>query len=497
MRLGFGAWEPDSAGVDIRDQAGASILADAKGVYPGKNGYIPVPSLQDYSTFALPSTCVGAFVGRTSSGGYLLFAGTTTKLYKYDPSTGWVDYTRTVGGNYNVPSGDYWSFTQFGSRVIACNINDDPQYIDIDTGAVNFALLAGTPPKSRYAAVVGDFLVLACQNANPLRIVNSAINDSTGWTPGVNLCDQQDFADGGRITGLAGGEYGWVLQEHAIRRMLFQPGFDQAFRFERLEREHGAAAGYSLVAVTNTIFFYSDDGFYSFNGTLNPIGSQRINQWFRDNSDSARYFSILAFTDPFAPRVGWAFYNSASSTYLDRILFYDWSMDRWSYAIQSAQYWGRQVTAGTTLEGLNTYGTIDTGVPYSLDSRVWEGGQPVTVGISTLGHLAFLNGSTPMDARILTCPIQLNPSQRSFVRGIYPIGVFNDATVALRVGKREHTKNTVTYSGSLTPSTQSGIARVRSSGRVHEFEVTLTQSSGNEWDFVEGLDVDVVPDGLQ
>ena len=500
MRMPFGPWEPDSAGVDMRDQSGRITMATARGVFPSKTGYIPVPSMQVYdNTNALPSPCVGSFVARTSSGGFVLFAGTATKLYRYvDTTTGFADYTRVVGGNYSVPTGDYWSWTQFGSKVIACNINDDPQVIDIDTGATAFSALGGTPPKSRYVTTVGDFVILACQSTQPGRIVNSAINDSAGWTIGTNLCDQQDFADSGRITGLASGEFGWVTQEHAIRRMIFQPGYDQAFRFERVEHEHGSAAGYSLVPVADRIFFLSDDGFYTFGqGGLHPIGAKKIDQWFRDNSDGARYFSVLGFTDPFGPRIMWAFYNSASSTYLDRVLIYDWNLDQFSYAEQTAQFWGRQVTAATTLEALTAlYGTLEA-VPYSLDSRVWEGGQPAIIAITSAGKLAFLNGSTPMDALLLTSPLQMTPSARSYVRSVYPIGVWNDATLAARIGKREHTKNAVVYTASAAPSTRSGIVRCRSSGRVHEFELSVTQSSGALWKHAEGLDVDATPDGLQ
>jgi hypothetical protein len=178
-------------------------------------------------------------------------------------------------------------------------------------------------------------------------------------------------------------------------------------------------------------------------------------------------------------------------------LIYDWKLDQWSYANQTAQFWARQVMAGTTLEALNAYGSIDGGVPFSLDSRVFEGGAPVIAGISSAGHLGFLNGSTPQDALLLTTPLQLTPSARSFVRGVEPLGVFNDATVAVRVGKREHTKNDVVYSGSITPSTKSGIARVRSSGRIHQIELSLSQSSGTVWSHAEGVDVNAAPDGLQ
>lgn len=497
MRFSFGAWEPDSAGTDMRDQGSRVLMAIAENVYPSKTGYTFIPSLQVYSDFALPAKCVGTFTGHTSTGNHFLFAGTQTKLYKFDVSTGWIDYTRTVGGNYNVPADEQWVFAQFGSKVFATNINDNLQVIDIDTGATKFADCAGTPPKARYVGVVGDFLVLACLATNKRMIHNSALNDSTGWVPGVNLSDTQEFADGEDVTGFAGGEFGWVAQEHAIRRMIFQPGYDQAFRFERIEREHGCATMYGLVAVANTIFFPSDDGIYSFGNQLNPIGTQRVNEWFRSNSDNRRYFYIQAFSDFYAPRVYWAFYNNSSSLNYDMLLIYDWAQNQFSYSTETAQSWGRWVTPAVTLESLDVYGSIDPPpptVPYSLDSRVWMGGQPVILAITPAGKVAFLNGS-PLAARLLTSPMQLVPSRRSFVKGISPLGVYNDATLGMRVGKAPHMQTSMTFGAPLTPSTRTGIVRTRADGRQHQFELGITQSTGTLWAHAEGLDVDAMPTG--
>lgn len=487
--LAFGPWEPDSASV------GHQVLSVAKNVYAQKTGYGPVPGLSESSSDALAAKCFGKFTARTSAGGRITFVGTQTKLYRLVSGT-WTDYTRSSGGDYNVPTDDYWSFAQFGSYVIACNINDDVQVIDIDTGATNFSALGGSPPKARYVSVVGDFVVLGCLATNNRKVRNSALNSVTGWTVGTNLCDEQEFADGDRVTGIVGGEFGYVMQERAIRRMIFQPGSDTAFRYERVEKERGAAAGYSVSGTANTVFFLSDDGFYAFGANgLVPIGAQRVNKWFRSNSDTARFFSVISFIDPYAPRICWAFYNSSSSTNFDRVLVYDWQLDKWTYWEVEAQFWATSVTAGVTLEDLDSYGSIDTAVPYSLDSRVWEGGAPVISAISEDGKEAFLEGAAPLDARLLTAPIQLVPGKRAIVKGLHPQGVFNDATMTLRVGKREHTKNAVTYTSSVTPSTSTGIARVRASGRYHEFELNLTQSSGSVWTHAQGLDVEFNQDG--
>jgi hypothetical protein len=364
----------------------AQVLAIAKNVWPSKVGYIPIPIFGGQHV---------GLAGEMHWNGVRPHVGRRLSDLRRDgnealqiPVERMDDVTRVSGGSYAVSVDDYWSFTQFGSKLLATNINDNLQVLDVDSGATNFSDCAGTPPRARYVTVVGDFAVLASLSSGDRRVRNSAINDSTGWTVGTNLCDEQEFADGGRVTGLAGGEYGRVVQEKSIRRMIFQPGSDQAFRFERVENEHGAAAGYSLASTANTIYFLANDGFYKFNDDgLNPIGAQRVNKWFRANCDSARYFAVISFTDPFAPRIGWAFYNSAGSTNFDRVIFYDWQLDRWSYAEITAQYWSSLVTAGVTLEDLDVYGDIDSGgIPYPFDSRVWEGGAPVIGAVDSSGR---------------------------------------------------------------------------------------------------------------
>jgi hypothetical protein len=176
-----------------------------------------------------------------------------------------------------------------------------------------------------------------------------------------------------------------------------------------------------------------------------------------------RYFAVIAFTDPFAPRIGWAFYNSVGSTNFDRVIFYDWQLDRWSYAEVTAQYWASLVTAGVTLEDLDVYGDIDSGgIPYPFDSRVWEGGAPVIGASTASGKMAFL--------RARRSPARSRPARRTSIPArskdfvIEPMGVFNDATPTLRIGKRENTQHPQRYTSAASPSTLSGLFRVTASG---------------------------------
>src|SRR2546430_6715389 len=103
MKLVYGAWEPDVAGVNAKDAAGAVTMEIARNVYPSREGWGPIPSLQPVQTARLSprvfqpnvyqnsvfqtqltgGPTVGLFVAKQKTGGWIIFAGTRTKLYKY------------------------------------------------------------------------------------------------------------------------------------------------------------------------------------------------------------------------------------------------------------------------------------------------------------------------------------------------------------------------------------------------------------------------------
>src|SRR5262249_12131369 len=130
-----------------------------------------------------------------------------------------------------LPASDHWQFVQFGNFVIAVQVNAPPQVFDLTSSAA-FADLGGSPPQARCAAVVGRFVVLSGLSSTPYRIQWSGLNATTTWTSGVNSSDFQDLPDGGIVRGVAGGEYGVIFQETAMRRMIYAPGSPVIFNIE-------------------------------------------------------------------------------------------------------------------------------------------------------------------------------------------------------------------------------------------------------------------------
>jgi hypothetical protein len=481
--LSLGTFEPDKLDLD------GSTSRLIRNVYPKGNSYGPIPGPAVFGTATLPAACLGLAPYRTSTGSWGIVAGTQTKLYKYI-SGAWVDYTRTVGGNYNVPTGDFWSFCQFGSQLIACNANDDPQVMDVEISSP-FAALAGSPPKARIVKALQGFVWLMGKTANPYNVYWSDLEDATDWTPnpsGGGLSDTQFFPTGGRVMTATGGFNGFIFQEQGVKSFEFTgPGL--IYRFTEVEGARGCISPYGVASVGSSAFYLGEDGFYSIGPDgLKAIGATRVNKFWRDNTDPARYASVMAVADPVAPRIIWAGYASAASTSFDIGLVYDWQLDQWAEFRGSAKVWAGLSTPGVTLEGLNAYGTLDS-LPASLDSSLWSGSKPTFGGVNVSGQLFFMAGPN-MEATMVMPRAQLNPGGRAFINEVRP--VVDTSSASLRVGTAERMQDPIVYGSAATLDT-TGKFNVRSSGRVHEFELTIP--AGASWSHAQGVDASAVPDG--
>jgi hypothetical protein len=247
----FGQYAPDIASI------GTNVTNYVKNVYPQvQDGYGPIHGPDAFS-LALTGTPLGLYGAVNTDGTAAIFAGTGTKLWKMDPITSdWGDVTRTSGGDYSVANTALWDFAQFGNIVVAVADSTAPQAYTLGS-STDFAALAGSPPQARRVTVVGDHLVLSGLTSTPNRIHWSAINDTTGWTAGTNLSDYQDFPDGGAVQGIAGGEYGIVFQERAIRRMI-AVGPPTIFQFQRISADRGAITRYGFCQAAGAIFFLAN-----------------------------------------------------------------------------------------------------------------------------------------------------------------------------------------------------------------------------------------------
>jgi len=487
LPVALAEWRPDIALLDVQ------FSADVENVFVGANSYLPIPSLLPFAGGTpLPGPCVGLFSARTSDGVWQIYAGTRTGLFKYGIG-GWIDVSRTTGGAYNVPVGELWSFAQFGDHLVAVQIGDVPQEINIKTGT-NFIALAGSPPIAHKVSQVGDFLVLSGLLSNQRKIIWCGINDIYMWTVGTNLCDEQEFPDGGIVQGVAGGEIGYVVQDRAIRLMQFLPG-DTAtiFSFTRVVQDRGSISEFGYTTIANVLYFLAEDGFYGLSGSqLTPIGNEKVNEWFLANTDPGRRNVVQAITAN-KPWVAWATHSGSSPQQYDMVILYNWALDRWARMTEFAQMWATMASAGLDLD---TDGTepgdadLDSNAQ-PLDSFLYEAGRPLVCAVDINGFLCALAGPN-LQATLESAEMHLVPGQRAFVDEVYPL--IDAPDVVISVGTRERLQDDRVWTPPQSLEV-TGSATVQTSSRLHRFKMIAPR--GSVWTHAQGFLADAQPDGTK
>jgi len=488
----FGEWRPDVALLDTQ------FASEVENVFAGVNSYLPFPSLLPFGLDPLPNAC-GLYSARTLSGEWKIYGGTPTKLYTWSLG-GWVDITRTTGGDYHLEPPDLWMWEQSGQNLVAVNINDNPQVIDIDTGT-NFADLAGSPPRATNVKQIGDFLFLSgladSTGYNKRSIIWSAINDITGWLVGTNLCDTQQMPDGGPVQGVAGGEVGYVLQDRAIRTLQFLPGDTSLiFSFSRVLDDRGCVSKYGFDTIGNNLYFVSEDGFYSMSGQqVTPIGQDKVNEWWLANSDVTRRNVVHCIAGVNKPRVVWVYHSTDAAPMYNKQIIFDWSNSRWAKSSVSAYVWGLLGSLGidldTDIPGDPLDPPLDSIAP-SLDSFAYVGGRPLIGAINPDGLLCTLQGPN-LPATMETAEVHLSPGMRSFVSDAYPLDdVRDDTSGTVAAGVRERLQDAPVWEPPVVIEI-TGSAALYSSSRLHRFRRFIPAAT--VWTHAQGVVIEAQQDG--
>jgi hypothetical protein len=426
------------------------------------------------NTFNVSLTSGGAAVNTTGAG-----SGTHSMTYFY------TDLSTT----------DQWQFAQFGNTVIAVQANSAPQAFDISSGSTlaAFADLGGSPPNARYIMVVGRFVVLMGLTSTPNRVQWSDLDGITTWTAGTGFSNYYDVPDGGIVRGGAGGEFGVVFQESAIRRMVYIPGNLPAFQIERISEDEGLLGPYSIIRAGSRIFFVSQSGFrvVGASGAPVPIGREKVDRTFLADLDAANLHVLVGAADPASSRVFWAYKSedTSSTTQFDKLIAYDWALERWSPPISVAgEYLGSLVKPGLTLEGLDAISSdLDALDLSSLDS----------VQAALLSKLAAFDGDHKLGffdgdnlEATLEVPEQGAEGRRVFVRGFE---VRTDAaTVYGSVKHRANAQSTPSATSETLVNAQ-GICPQRIETKLARAKIRIP--AGTSWTYAMGVEPDFVPTG--
>jgi hypothetical protein len=474
---------------DLSDYEG-NVTQTVLNVLPRADGYGPFPDFTVF-TAALAAACRGFFYARKADGSVLVFAGTSTKLYTLSNTDFiWTDVSKASGTYTAVPSGDQWQFAQFNNFVFAVQINTAVQVFDL-TSSTEFADLSGAPPQARYVAVVNRFLVLSgLSTSTPYRIHWSGQNATTTWTSGTNSSDFQDFPDGGIVRGVVGGEYGLIVQDSAIRRMIYAPGSAVVFQMERVSEEKGIFAPLSLVRGGDRVFYIGNDGFQMVlpGGYPQSIGKDKIDNTFFDDVDTGNLQLCIGASDPKASRVYWAYKSLAGAAGLfNKIICYDWALARFSLVELSGEYLSTLARPGVTLDALDSISSSLDALPFSLDD-VSTAALSQLSAVNSAHKLGFFTGSN-LEATMITAE-RSGDGRRIRVRGFRPIT--DAATVYGSVSRRENVQATASTSDE-TLVNSSGVCPANVSTRHARGKLRIP--AGTTWTYAIGIEPDVIVEG--
>lgn len=482
----LGEYRPDLA--DYNGQ----FTRNVSNVLPRGDGYGP---FKDFSIFsgALGAACRGAFYALDDDGTVALFAGTSTGLHKMDNTTfAWSNVSAGGSAYTAVPTNENWRFAQFGTVVIAVQANVAPQAFTLGSSS-EFAALGGSPPQAAYVDVVGRFLVLSGLTSNPYRVHWSGLNAITTWTSGTNSSDYQDFPDGGIVRGVAGGEYGFIFQDGAIRRMTYAPGSPVIFQIDRIADDFGVYGPGSIVRLGQQVLFYSAKGFKKIGagGVIATIGRERVDRTFFADLDKGNLRLFHGAADPQSTRALWAYKSQSGATgFYDKIIGYDDTLDRWFAVSMTGEYLLGLAQTGLTLEALDGISASLDALTGSLDDYA-TALIPEVAQFNSVHRLGFFRGGN-LEATVETAEQTAEP-KRIRVRGFRPIT--DAATVYGSCSTRQTLQESATAGPETLISSRTGRCDLNVSTRYSRMKFRIP--AGETWTYAAGIEPDFMAEGTR
>jgi len=465
----FGEWLPDQAGI-------TGSIQEAYNVVPQAVGYGPFPELVELSGAAsenLNNVFATKFGGTTT-----LFAGGFTKLFKYNSTTLALADVSKSGGYTGT---NRWTFAQYGPSLIAANGVNKLQVWNLASSTA-FADLAVAAPTAQFVTTVRDFVVAGNVSGEESTVYWSDLNDETDWTPSAtSQSDSQVIADGGDIRGITGGEYGLILLEKAISRMSYV-GAPLFFQFDTIARNIGCYASSSIAQFGNLVFFLADDGFYMCDGqTVTPIGAEKVDRYFFTYVDQSKINEMSSSIDVIRKLIIWQYTDIFAQK---RLIIYNFQTKKWSEATTTSTYVATLAQAGVTLEGLDTFGTMET-IDTSFDSRLWAGGKFVLAGVKDTKIITFTGANK--SGYVTTGDI--GNGNQSIIMLAKPKVDTGSASVS--VSSRALLSEVPSFGTAVAADSENRVS-LRAGGKYHRVRV---YPSGANWKTAAGVEIDLVPQG--
>lgn len=456
---------------------------------------------------ALNARCQGAVAFRDITGNVHAFAGDASNLYTIQTGA-WANISRSPA-SYSIDTSGQWQFVYFNNNVIATDYNDPLQSFNMGTGTA-FADIPDAP-RGRYIAVVKNAFVLlgdtfdASNGAMPQRLQWCDAGNAMSWsTPGTTRAAQYQagsavlFGAGGRIQGFASdlvNADAIVFQEFSVKRMMYV-GPPDIFSLLPVENARGCAAPNSIVVSGGYAYYLGQDGFYAFDGGQSvPIGFDKIDKTVLADLDLSYVDRVVGCADPVNRLIWWAYPGAGNSGgNPNRLLIYNFMLNRWSLAEQECETITKMLSIGYTLDELYTVlgYSLDT-LPAPLDSSIWTGGR-MQMGLFGTNHkLHFLTG-LPLEAIVETQEMEPIPGRRVMVKNARPNIDGLNTVCNVRIGTRDRLQAAVSY-GSPSIINALGLCPGRKSGRY--VRAKFSMNSNTSWTNISGIELEIVPQGVR
>ena len=450
------------------------VLTVCKNALPAENGYRAVGGFQSISD-TLPDTFQGAGSFVSSGGTAFLLAGTASTLSRLSGGA-WTDLLTGLS------IGTRWNFVQFGDNVVCLN-GSTTQNVDLNAGTAS--ALSGAPTAIS-GCVVGDHVVLAQPNGDISKVRWSAFNDHTAWTLGVDQAGEQPMLTGGEVMGVAGGEYGVILQRQRLVRMTRTGEADLPFQFDEISDNIGCASKNSIAAVGRTVFFLSDRGFFALDDgqAPRPIGKEVFDETFRAELGEDQFERVWAAVDPKATRVYWGIPGGTGTVW-----GYDWALQK-PFTLElpfDGLFAGFENS--TDLDSLTaTYPDLDA-MPFTLDDPRWSGGAPRFYLVQE-GQVGTLGGGN-LTASFTAENVQLG-KHNVRIHGAWPETDATAGVVLSITEKQRRGDGGRVRSGSNMQT--SGRIPIRVNGKF--LDVTMTVNNP-DWTYIEGVTFEATAGGVR
>ena len=216
---------------------------------------------------------------------------------------------------------------------------------------------------------------------------------------------------------------------------------------------------------------------------------RKVNRWWMDDVDNSKTDKMSAAVDLINQIVCWSYVsNDSTDGEPDKIIIYNYVLDKWSIAKVQAELIAPFFTTGLSMEALDNINTDLDSITGLLDV-IYKGGSFLFGGAKDSKIHAF-SGSV-LDATIETQEMSLTKDRHTVVTRTVPgFEIGGSGSVTVSIGSRDRQDDAVTFS-SASSLTDEGFCEHRVQARFHRFKIELTGS----WQKAFSIDVEGRPLG--